>query len=179
MSPCFRLKAAPSCLPLAAPGIEPSRAMESLVFESNPRAFAAASNFSPPLARRVKGGEKFDAAAKALGLDSKTSDSIARDGSIPGAASGKQLGAAFSLKQGDIGAPLSLGQNWFVYRVAEKVEADPANFEAQKKQLTEELLQSKREVAFEAFRTALSDRLKQEGKLKLVPEKLKTFGSLT
>jgi|SRR5579864_228385 len=131
------------------------------------------------LVRRVKGGEKFDAAAKALGLDSKTSDSIARDGSIPGAASGKQLGAAFSLKQGDVGAPLSLGQNWFVYRVAEKVEAAPANFEAQKKQLTEELLQSKREVAFEAFRTALSDRLKQEGKLKLMPEKLKTFGSLT
>jgi peptidyl-prolyl cis-trans isomerase D len=131
------------------------------------------------LVRRVKGGEKFDAAAKALGLDSKTSDSIARDGSIPGAASGKQLGAAFSLKQGDVGAPLSLGQNWLVYRVAEKVEADPANFDAQKKQLTDELLQSKREVAFEAFRTALSDRLKQEGKLKLMPEKLKTFGSLT
>jgi peptidyl-prolyl cis-trans isomerase D len=131
------------------------------------------------LVRRAKGGEKFDAAARALGLDGKTSDSIARDGSIPGAASGKQLGAAFSLKQGDVGAPLSLGQNWLVYRVAEKVEADPSNFEAQRKQLTQELLQSKREVAFEAFRTALSDRLKQEGKLKLMPEKLKSFGSLT
>jgi len=131
------------------------------------------------LARRVKAGEKFDAAAKALGLEPKTSDSIARDGSIPAAASGKQLGAAFKLKPGDVGSPLSLGQSWFVYRVAEKVEADPASFEAQKKQLTEELLQSKREVAFEAFRTALSDRLKQEGKLKLMPEKLKNFGSLT
>jgi peptidyl-prolyl cis-trans isomerase D len=131
------------------------------------------------LARRVKAGEKFDAAAKALGLDPKTSDSISRDGSVPGAASGKQLGAAFNLKQGDVGAPLSLGQNWLVFRVAEKVEANPASFEAQKKQLTEELLQSKREVAFEAFRQALSDRLKQEGKLRLMPEKLKNFGSLT
>jgi peptidyl-prolyl cis-trans isomerase D len=131
------------------------------------------------LVKRVKAGEKFDAAAKALSLDPKTSDSISRDGSISGAASGKQLGAAFNLKQGDVGAPLSLGQNWFVYRVAEKVEADPANFEAQKKQLTDELLQSKREVAFEAFRSALSDRLLKEGKLKLMPEKLKTFGSLT
>ncbi len=131
------------------------------------------------LARRVKGGEKFDTAARALGLDTKTSDSIARDGSIPGAASGKQLSVAFNLKQGDVGAPLSLGQNWLVYRVAEKVEASPANFEAQRKQLTEELLQSKRDVAFDAFRTALSDRLKQEGKLKLMPEKLKNFGSLT
>ena len=131
------------------------------------------------LEKRIKAGEKFDAAAKALGLDPKTSDSISRDGSIPGAASGKQLGAAFNLKQGDIGAPLSLGQNWFVYRVAEKVEADPANFEAQKKQLTEEVLQSKREVAFEAFRSALSDRLQKEGKLKMNPEKLKNLGSLT
>jgi peptidyl-prolyl cis-trans isomerase D len=131
------------------------------------------------LVRRVKAGEKFDAAAKALGLEPKTSDSISRDGSISGAASGKQLSAAFNLKQGDVGAPLSLGQNWLVYRVAEKVEANPANFEAQKKQLTEELLQAKREMAFEAFRTALADRLRQEGKLKLMPEKLKNFGSLT
>lgn len=140
---------------------------------------AQAKSKADELARRVKAGEKFDAAAKALGLEAKTSDSISRDGSISGAASGKQLSAAFSLKQGDVGAPLSLGQNWFVYRLAEKVEADPANFEAQKKQLSEELLQSKREMAFEAFRSALSDRLLKEGKLKLMPDKLKTFGSLT
>jgi len=130
------------------------------------------------LVRRVKGGRKFDAAAKALGLEPKTSDSFARDGSIPGAASGKQLGAAFNLKQGDVGAPLNLGQNWLVYRIAEKVEANPANFEAQKKQLTEEVLQSKRDLAYKAFQLALNDRLKKEGKLKLMPEKLKSFGTL-
>jgi len=137
-----------------------------------------AKSRSEELARRVKAGEKFDAAAKALGLEPKTSDSIARNGSIPGAASGKQLGAAFNLKAGDVGTPLSLGQNWVVYRIAEKVEPNPADFETQKKQLTEEVLQSKRSLAFEAFRTALGDRLKQEGKLKLMPEKLKSFGSL-
>src|SRR5215831_15723712 len=131
------------------------------------------------LVRRVRAGEKLETAAKALGLEPKTSDSISRDGTISGAASGKQLGAAFNLKQGDLGIPLSLGQNWLVYRVAEKVEADPANFEAQKKQLTDELLQSKRDVAFKAFRSALSERLRKEGKLKMMPEKLKSFGSLT
>jgi len=130
------------------------------------------------LARRVKAGEKFDAAARALGLEPKTSDPIAHDGSIPGAASGKQVGTAFNLKAGDVAAPLSLGQNWLVYRVAEKTEANPADFDKQKKQLTEELLQSKRSLAFEAFRTALDGRLKQEGKLKLMPEKLKGFGTL-
>jgi peptidyl-prolyl cis-trans isomerase D len=131
------------------------------------------------LTKRVKAGEKFDTAAKALGLEPKTSDPIARDGSIPGAASGKQVAAAFNLNTGDVGPPLSLGQNWLVYRVAEKTEANPADFDNQKKQLTEELLQSKRSLAFDAFRTALDTRLKQEGKLKLMPEKLKSFGSFS
>lgn len=142
------------------------------------RSIVQAKSNAEELVRRVKAGEKFDAAAKSLGLEPKTSDSFARDGSIAGAASGKQLGAAFRLKQGDVGAPLSLGQSWLVYRVAEKVEANPANFEAQKKQLTEEALQAKRDLAWKAFSTALSDRLKQEGKLTLMPEKLKSFGTL-
>ena len=130
------------------------------------------------LARRVKAGEKFDAAARALGLEPKTSDPIAHDGSIPGAASGKQVAVAFHLKTGDVPAPLSLGQSWLVYQLVEKTESNPADFDKQKKLLTEELLQSKRSIAFEAFRTSLDTRLKQEGKLKLMPEKLKSFGTL-
>jgi parvulin-like peptidyl-prolyl isomerase len=137
-----------------------------------------AKNKAEELARRVKAGEKFDVAAKTLGLEPKTSDLFARDGSVAGAASGKQLAAAFNLKAADVGAPLSLGRNWLVYRVAEKVEPNPADFETQKKQLTEEVLQAKRSLAFDAFRTALGERLKQEGKLKLMPEKLKSFGNL-
>ena len=129
------------------------------------------------LIKRVKAGEKFEAAAHALALEPKTSDLVARDGSIPSAASGKQLGAAFNLKTGDVGAPLSLGQNWLVYRLAEKTEANPSDFDKQKKQLTEELLQSKRSLAFEAFQKTLDNRLKQEGKLKLMPDKLKSFGT--
>ncbi|HXL22041.1 MAG TPA: peptidylprolyl isomerase [Candidatus Dormibacteraeota bacterium] len=129
------------------------------------------------LAKRVKSGEKFDAAAKALGLDPKLSDPIARNGSIPGAASGKQLSAAFQLKPADAGAPLNLGANWLVYQVAEKQEPNPADFDKQKKEITDSLLQSKRSVAFEAFRAALDERLKKDGKLKMMPDKLKTFGS--
>src|SRR6202521_1993403 len=47
------------------------------------------------LAKRIKAGEKFDAAAKSLGLEPKTSDLFARNGSVSGAASGKQVSAAF------------------------------------------------------------------------------------
>ena len=141
------------------------------------KATQLAKSKADELIKRIKAGEKFDATARALGLDPKTSDPLARDGSIPGAASGKQLSAAFSLRAGDIATPLSLGQNWLVYRVADKTEANPADFEKLKTQLTKELLDSKRNLAFEAFRTALDDRLKQEGKVKLMPEKLKAFGT--
>jgi peptidyl-prolyl cis-trans isomerase D len=129
------------------------------------------------LAKRVKAGEKFDAAAKALGLEAKTSDLISRNDSISGAASGKQLGEAFQMKPGDVGAPMSLGNTWMVYRVDTKEEPNPSDFEKQKKTLTEQLLQTKRSVAYEAFKTALDNRLKQEGKVKLMTDKMAGFGS--
>jgi len=131
------------------------------------------------LAKRVKAGEKFAAGAKALGLDAKTSDPFARNGTIPGVASGKQLSAAFFLKPGDVGGPSNFSQNWVVYQIVEKTEPDPAEFEKQKKTITDNLLQQKRNLAFDAFRTSLEERLKQEGKVRLMPEKLKSFGSLT
>ncbi len=130
------------------------------------------------LVKRVKAGEKFDAAAKSLGLDPKTSDDFARAGSISNVASGKQLAAAFQLKTGDVGAPLNLGANWLVYKVADKQEPNPADFDKQRKEITESVLQNKRSLAFEAFRTALEDRLKKEGKLTTMPEKLRGFGSI-
>jgi peptidyl-prolyl cis-trans isomerase D len=131
------------------------------------------------LAKRAKAGEKFEAAAKALGLEAKTSDLISRNDSISGAASGKQLGEAFQMKPGDVGAPMSLGTNWMVYRVETKEEPNPNDFDKQKKSLVDQLLQSKRSVAFEAFKTALEARLKQEGKVKLMPEKMGGFGSFS
>jgi peptidyl-prolyl cis-trans isomerase D len=129
------------------------------------------------LVKRVKAGEKFDAAAKALGLDPKMSDLFARNGSLPGVGSGKLLAPAFSLNQGQAGGPMQIASSWFAYQVAEKVEPNPADFEAQKKTITDTLLQQKRNLAFEAFRTSLEERLKQEGKLKLMPEKMRSFGT--
>ncbi len=134
---------------------------------------------SQELIKRVKAGEKFDAAAKALGLDAKTSDDFARAGSISNVASGAQLAAAFQLKPGDVGAPLSLGSNWLVYEVVDKVEPNPADFDKQKSEITDAVLQRKRSLAFESFQTALQDRLKKEGKLQLMPDKLRTLTDLS
>jgi peptidyl-prolyl cis-trans isomerase D len=129
------------------------------------------------LAKRVKGGEKFDAAARSLGLDAKVSEDIARNGAIAGVASGKQLSPAFQSKQGEVAPPLNLGANWFVYQVREKQEPNPGDFDKQKKALTDEVLQNKRSLAFEAFHTALDDRLKKAGTVKMMPDKMKAFGA--
>src|SRR5437762_5461782 len=142
------------------------------------KAQQAARSKAEELSKRAKAGEKFDAAARALGLDPKTSDEFSRAGSIPGVGSGKQVSAAFGMKVGDGSAPQNLGLNWLVYRVEAKTEANLADFEKQKKDLTEQVLNEKRGLAYEAFRSSLEERLKQEGKLKLMPEKLKGFGDL-
>lgn len=128
------------------------------------------------LIKRVKAGEKFDAAAKALGLDPKTSDPLARNSSIPGLGNAKLILPAFSMKQGDLGGPVHMGSSWVAYQIVDKTEPNPADFEAQKAKITDTLLQSKRGMAFDAFRISLEERLKREGKLKISPDKLRSFG---
>jgi peptidyl-prolyl cis-trans isomerase D len=130
------------------------------------------------LIKRVKGGEKFDSAAKALGLEAKTSEPIARNGSIPGLGNAKLLLPAFNLKTGDVGGPVHMGASWVAYQVLDKVQPNPADLEAQKGKILDTLLQSKRNMAFDAFRISLDDRLKKEGKLKEYPDKLRSFGDL-
>jgi peptidyl-prolyl cis-trans isomerase D len=140
------------------------------------QANALAKTKAEDLEKRVKAGEKFAAAAKALGLDAKTSDPFARNGSVANLGSGKQLAPAFALKVGQVGPALNLGSNWAVYQVVDRQEANPADLDKQKKEITDTLLKQKRELAFSAFQTSLNDRLKQEGKLKLYPEKMSAFG---
>jgi peptidyl-prolyl cis-trans isomerase D len=133
---------------------------------------------SEELSRRVKAGEKFDVVAKSLGLDPKTSEPLARTGSVPGVGSGKQLSAAFDMKTGDVSAPMNLGASRVVYQVISKDEPNPADFDKQIKDLTQTVLQNQRNLAFDAFRASLEARLKQEGKLKMYPEKLKFSSDL-
>jgi hypothetical protein len=68
---------------------------------------------------------------------------------------------------------ISLGANWAVYRVLEKQPANPADLEKQKQDIQQQLLDGRRTMAFEAFRTALDTRMRQQGKLKLNAENLK------
>jgi peptidyl-prolyl cis-trans isomerase D len=125
------------------------------------------------LAKRAKSGENFATAAKALGFEVKTTEPISRSGSIPDAGSAKQFSAAFAMPVGHAGDPVSLGTNSVVYRVAQHDPVNQDDFEKQKSKIEAQVLQQKRQTAYELFRTALRTRLQQEGKLRLNQDNLK------
>jgi len=129
------------------------------------------------LAKRAQGGEAFDKAAKDLGLDAKTADPIARSGSIPDVGSAKQIEAAFGMPVGQVSQAAQIGGNWLVYRIVGHVAPNMADLPPQTAQIKSQLLQAKQSAAFEAFRVALEDRLKSEGKLVINADALKRLSS--
>lgn len=137
------------------------------------KAVDLAKSRAEELAKRAKSGENFAAAAKALGFEVKTSEPISRTGSLPDVGTAKQFIAAFSLPVGQTGDPISVGQNWTVYRVAQHDPVNNDDFEKQKAKIEEQVLQRKRQTAYDLFRTALKARLQQEGELRFNAENLK------
>ena len=71
---------------------------------------------------------------------------------------------------GQVSKATQMGTNWLVYRVAEHTLPNQDDFAKQAKDIQQQLLQSKQEAAFAAFRTALEDRLKKEGKITINDE---------
>src|SRR5438445_788341 len=129
------------------------------------------------LYKRVQSGEGLAAAAKALGVELKTSEPFARTGTVPGAGSARQLSEAFSLPTGQTGSPIFLGADWIVYHVLEREQVKTEDMDKLRKEVEPQVLQSKRQLAYEAFRTALEQRMRQQGKLQILPDALKRFGS--
>ncbi len=130
-------------------------------------------------AKRAKSGESMATIAKSLGMELKTSALFSRSDSVPDAGSAKQFIAAFTQPVGTVGYPVAFGTNWMVYR---DVQHDPVSmdgFAKQKDAIETQLLQAKRQAAYEAFRTSLEARLRQEGKLKINEDNLKKLTSPT
>ncbi len=132
-----------------------------------------ASAKAAELAKRTQAGEPFDKVAKSLGVDVKTPDAFSRTGSIPDLGSGRQLEAAFSMPVGQLSTPVQMSGGWVVYKIVAHQPVIPDDLAKQRDQISQQLLQAKQGAAFDAFRTALEDRLKSEGKLKIDNEALK------
>jgi peptidyl-prolyl cis-trans isomerase D len=143
------------------------------------KAVELAKTRADELAKRAKAGENFTAAAKALALEAKSSEPVARTGSIPDAGSAKQFSTAFTMPVGQTGDPVAVGPNWVVYRIAEHNPVSPEEFAKQKDKMEAQVLQEKRQMAYDMFRTSLKTRLQQQGKLRVNPDNLKRLTTPT
>ena len=126
------------------------------------------------LAQQAKTGD-FDKAAKALGLTPKTSDDFTESGYVEGLGSGSQLTTAFTLNPGEVSDVISLSSNSVVFKVISHTPANEADLPAQRDQIREEMLERKRNLAFEIYRGNLKEQLLRTGDLKMYDTTFKQF----
>jgi peptidyl-prolyl cis-trans isomerase D len=81
--------------------------------------------------------------------------------------------AVYALKTGEVTkSPLKVGENFVVLGVADRHEADLAEFAKQREQLTQSMLSSKQSQVYEDYISAVQQRMKQEGKIKVYSDVL-------
>jgi len=81
--------------------------------------------------------------------------------------------AVYALKTGEVTkSPLKVGENLVVLGVADRHEADLAEFAEQREQLTQTMLSARQSQVYEDYISAVQQRMKQDGKIKLYPEVL-------
>jgi len=129
------------------------------------------------LARRTQSGASLAQAAKALGVEVKTSDPLARTGSLPDVGPARQVADAFTMPVGKTSPGVFLGARWLVYRVVSREEPKPEELVKQRVEIESQVLQTKRQVAYDAFRTELENRLRLEGELRINEENFKRLTS--
>ncbi len=109
-------------------------------------------------------------AAKEAGATVKTSDLVARTQQVPDI--GNMAGpasVAFTMKAGEISAPVNVGGGEAVLQIVDRQEpstADPA-FAQQRDQLRERLASEKRQEVITLFLNDLGAQLEKEGKVKI------------
>ncbi len=127
------------------------------------------------LAKRVKAGEPLAKAAKELGAEVKTSAPFARNGQVSDLGSATQFNAAFGMNVDQVSDAVPIAANWVVYRIVTHDNPKMEELILQKPQLEQQLLQTKQQAAFDAFKTALQNRLKSEGKIVIDANNLKAI----
>jgi peptidyl-prolyl cis-trans isomerase D len=108
-----------------------------------------ATEKSAQVSEGVKAGKDLSTLAKTAGMDVKTSDPIARGGSIPdfGAIADRDK-EIFSLPIGKPGTPSTVASKTLVFAVKERKDLDPEDIKKGLDQARTTLLESKRELYF-------------------------------
>jgi peptidyl-prolyl cis-trans isomerase D len=113
------------------------------------------------IAAKLKSAPDFEKAAKAAGVEAKTTDLIARDAPIPdlGAAPAVE-DAAFKLAVGAVSDPIPTDTGTAVIKVIEKKEVTTEEWTSSKDRFREELLTDRRNRFFSAYMVKAKQKMK-------------------
>jgi parvulin-like peptidyl-prolyl isomerase len=115
------------------------------------------------LAAKLKGVADFEKAAKAAGVEAKTTELIARDAPIPdlGVAPAVE-DAAFRMPVGAVSDPIVVANGTAVIKVVAKQEVTPEDLALAKDKFRDELLADRRNRFFGAYMMKAKQRMKIE-----------------
>jgi peptidyl-prolyl cis-trans isomerase D len=120
------------------------------------------------LADKARSEHNLRSAAKAVGATVKTSDFIKPGDQVP--VVGQLAGPAeivFTMKPGEISGPVPVGSNGVVFALLDKQEPSAAEFDQQKDQIRQTILQRKRGEAIQLYVSSLKDKLQKDGKIRI------------
>jgi peptidyl-prolyl cis-trans isomerase D len=113
------------------------------------------------VAAKLKASPDFDKAAKAAGVEAKTTELIARDAPIPdlGVAPAVEE-AAFKMAVGSTSDPIAVDNGTAVIKLVEKQEVTPSDYALARDKFREELLTDRRNRFFGAYMLKAKQRMK-------------------
>jgi peptidyl-prolyl cis-trans isomerase D len=142
----------------------------------NERAAQLLSQKTQELSDRAKADHDLKKAAKELGADYKTSDLVAPDGQVPdiGSLTGSAA-VAFTMKPGEISAPIDTGNTGVVLSVTERQAPTDQEYATKKDQIREGVLQQQQSEVFDLFLGNLRESMQKAGKIKVNEKELATL----
>jgi len=125
------------------------------------KAREASTKKAAEIAAKLKSASDFEKAAKAAGVEAKTTDLIAADAPIPDLGVAPAVtDAAFKLAQGAVSDPIATDNGTAVIKVVEKKEVTPEEWTSGKDRFREELLSDRRNRFFSAYMVKAKQKMK-------------------
>jgi len=115
------------------------------------------------VAARLKGAPDFEKAAKAAGVEAKSTELITRDAPVPDLGVAPEvLEAAFAMPVGAVSDPLTTDAGTIVFKVVAKEEVTPAQWASNQDEFRAQLLQDRRNRFFASYMIKAKQKMKIE-----------------
>lgn len=125
------------------------------------KAIDAARQKAAAAAAQLKEGASLEAAAKAAGVEAKTTDLIARGAPVGDAGVSPAIdAAAFALPVGGVSDPIVTDNGAVIVKVVEKKEVTPTELASGKQAIRDEMVNERRNRFYSAYMTKARDKMK-------------------